>query len=124
MSFYILQDNIFLQSRDELLEAHVYMQFKKHNTIFSESDIKIIVELYKMEGYKNKKEQDEFFDICLSKGLKTAKQSLRNTLSDYTKAGFLTKPKNLHRFVSESFIPKTDAKQLGAIYKISYASNE
>lgn len=124
MSFCIIEDSIVLKSRDELISAHIYMQFKKHNIHFSENDINVIVELYKMNGYKNEEEQVLFFKNCLDKYYKSGAQSIRNTLNKYTKAGFLSKPKNLQRFVNKDFIPDIDSDKVGAIYKLTYASNQ
>lgn len=124
MSFFILEDNITLRNKDELISTHIYMQFIKENIHFSQNDISVIVELYKMNGYKNKEEQDVFFKICLDKGYKSGIQSIRNTLNKYTSAGFLVKPRNLQRFVDTLFIPDMSNTKVGAIYKISYADNE
>ncbi len=124
MSFYIIQDNITLGSKDELIAAHIYMQFKKHNIHFSENDISVIVELYNINGYHNKEEQDAFFKTCIEKKYKSVAQSVRNTLNKYTEAGFLSKPKNLQRFVNKDFIPDIQNSKIGAIYKLTYAGNK
>lgn len=123
MSFYILEDNIILNNKHDLVCAHIYLQFKKDGVSFSENDINILAELYISNGYKNKAEQDLFFKMCLNKKYKKSFQSIRNTLNNYTNLGFLLKPKNLQRFVNVSLIPKIDAGNIGAIYKLSYANN-
>lgn len=122
MPFYIIQDSITLRSRDELIATHIYMQFKKHNITFSENDINVLVELHKMNGYRNKEEQDTFFKTCLDKNYKKVEQSVRNTLNKYTEAGFLVKPRNLQRFVNKDFIPSIQNDKIGAIYKLSYVN--
>ena len=124
MSFFILEDNIVLKNKHELISAHVYMRLKKDNVHFSENDINVLVELYMMNGYSNKEEQDTFFQNCIDKKYKGNIQSIRNTLNQYTNAGYLEKPKNLKRFVKDSFIPSIKAKKIGAIYKLTYADNK
>lgn len=100
-------DNVILNTRRDIIRVHLYTKFLQYGMQPIENDISMIVDLYFYGGY-TKETQQGFFDLCLEKKYKKIIQSLRNTLSKYTKLGVLEKPKNRELFVSTKFIPKID----------------
>lgn len=114
-------DVVVLPSKREVLRVHLYMKFVEHGIKPYENDIDIVIELYCFGGYTKSDKQEEFFNICLEKGFKKTKQSIRNTLSKYTELGVFEKPKNVCLHVSDKFIPSVDFDILVLQHKITHA---
>jgi len=116
-----LQDKVLLGNMDDVLRLQLYLKLLQNNIKPIESDIDIILEVYKSGGYKNADEQAEFIKNCISKRLRKSDQSLRNTISKYVTKGVLQKPKNCTLFLREDFIPKLECDRLVVNYIVSHA---
>jgi hypothetical protein len=112
MEIKVLQDKILLQEKKDVLRWHLYGKFLQYNIKPFENDLDILLELYEFGGYDNAEEQSLFIERCLTKGLRKSSQSVRNTLSKYTKLKVLDKPKNKKIHLSDKFIPQVKCDKL------------
>lgn len=120
MSFLKIEENIVFKERDSLISTHFYLQLKKYDIDASPKDLELLVELYKLGGYSNKQQQNEFFQACIEKNYKKTIQSVRNTLNKYTEKGILLKPKNSQRYINQKFAPSYSDVKMGIIYKMTH----
>ena len=116
-----LSERVLLPQKKDVLRVHLYFKLIQNNIQPFENDIDIILELYLFGGYSNSEEQARFIDICIAKGLRKSRQSLRNTFSKYVNLEVLKKPKNRILYVSENFIPKITCDKLVLQHIISHA---
>ena len=114
-------DNVLLSSKRDVLRVHLYLKLLQYGIKPYENDMSIIIELYCFGGYDNIKKQEKFFDICLEKKYKKSKQSIRNTLSTYTKLGVFIKPRSASLSVSSKFIPSAEFDKILLQHTIFHA---
>jgi hypothetical protein len=114
-------DNILLPHKRDALRVHLYLKLLQYGIRPFENDMDIILELHQFGGYHNSEEQSRFIKTCLGKRLKKSEQSVRNTLSKYVNIGVFEKPKNMHLFVNERFIPSITFDKLLLSHNISHA---
>lgn len=120
MDIKIISEKMLLKDRKDVLRLHLYSKLLNKGIVPYDRDLDILVSLYEYGGYKNSKEQNEFFNLCLDKSLKKSIQSIRNTLAKYTDLGVLDKPKNTIRFMNENWLPKLNGNKIVLDYKISH----
>lgn len=120
MDIKVISEKMLLKDRKDVLRLHLYSKLLNKGIVPYEKDLDILVTLYEYGGYRNNKEQNEFFTLCLDNSLKKSIQSIRNTLAKYTDLGVLDKPKNTIRFLNESWLPKLDGNKIVLDYKISH----
>jgi hypothetical protein len=111
---------MLLKERRDVLRLHLYSKLLSVGAIPYERDLDVLVALYEFGGFSDEKEQQEFFELCLTKDLKKSVQSIRNTLAKYTKMGILLKPKNKARFINDKWLPKLGDGKIVLDYKISH----
>jgi hypothetical protein len=116
----VITEKLLLKDRRDVLRLHLYSRLLDKGVVPYEKDLDILITLYEYGGYRNNKEQQKFFDICIDSSLKKSIQSIRNTLAKYTDLGVLDKPKNTIRFINEAWLPKLDGNQIVLDYKISH----
>lgn len=114
-------DKVLLGEKKDVLRLHLYFKLLQFGIKPFENDIDIILELYLFGGYSNSQEQTEFIDICMQKGLRKSKQSVRNALSKYVNEGVFDKPKNSVLSINDKFIPKVECDKIILEHKISHA---
>ena len=119
-----ITDVILLNSKIQVIRLHLYAKLLQIGFVPYDKDLDVIIELYKINGYANEKEQLKFFNTCLHNKYKKSQQSIRNTLATYTKIGILEKPQNKKRVVSEKWIPPNDFNVMVLDYKVSHAINK
>lgn len=107
-----LKDKIIVPSLKDVVKIHLFSKFVQKGIYPYDNDLDIIAELFLFGGYKNTKEQTDFFNLCLNKKYKKSIQSIRNILTEYTKLEVLVHPKNLQLFVNEEFIPDFKSDKL------------
>jgi hypothetical protein len=106
MEIKVLSDKILLGERSDVIRLYIYAKLMEYGIKPYEHDVNIILELYIIGGYSNKKEQSKFIQTCLEKRFKRTEQSVRNTLSKYTSLKVLHKPRSLALILSEDFLPE------------------
>lgn len=112
MEIKILSDKMLLEDKKDVLRLYLYSKLLQYRIKPYENDISILLELYQFGGYNNSEEQNNFITTCLEKKLKKSAQSVRNTLSKYTKLKVLHKPKNRVITLSDEFIPPVNCDKL------------
>lgn len=116
-----LQDKVLLSSKDDVLRLQLYLKLLQNNINPVESDMDIILEVYKSGGYSDSTQQSLFIKKCISKGLRKTDQSLRNTISKYVKKGVFKKSKNCSLYLKEEFIPVLNCDKIILNYIVSHA---
>lgn len=120
MNIKVISEKMLLRDRKDVLRLHLYSKLLNIGVIPYEKDLDVLVALYTCGGYRNDREQHEFFDHCLEQSFKKSVQSVRNTLAKYTELGVLNKPKNTVRYLSEKWLPNIDGDRIVLDYKISH----
>lgn len=107
-----LSDVMLLKNKEDVLRLFMYGKLLESGIRPYENDINILLELYNTGGYNNSSEQLSFINLCIKKKMKRTDQSVRNTLSKYTKLKILEKPKNSMLKISDAFLPKVECDKL------------
>lgn len=122
MQLQVINEEIILKSKRDVLRLHLYTKFLEKSIIATNTELDVLMELYDCGGFQSKEQERDFFTSCISKGYRTTDQSVRNVLAKFTKNGVLDRPKLHHRSIKDDFIPAIDSVHVGLKYSIMNAA--
>lgn len=114
-------DIVVLAKKEDVIRLHLYTRLLQYNIKPYENDIDIILELYQFGGYSNGEEQSLFIQHCLDKKMRKTAQSVRNTLSKYTKLKVFNKPRNKMLKIDEKYLPNISFDKLVLQHSVTHS---